>query len=406
LQQFDEYQAQVVQQRAPGDPRMLFQLSQGPAPVQYNIQPNLSALYVGTNYGSRSMYWMDGHLRPGYAANWNTTVEYQVSPNNILKLMYQGSAGVRLVESRNVNVFNTDFGAGNPALQSAALAATQNYLPYPQFGSINYMSNTGHSSYHAGTIQFEKRQSQGLVMNAFYTFAKALDDCDSDSGTCTGVAPITNRNLDKGRAGYDRHHTILVSETYDLPVGKGRHFLNHNRFLDLLFGGYNVSWISTIETGTPLTFSYANNPNNEFPGSIGNQVPNLACSNISMPEFHLGSQIGGNRFNQALENGFLNPSCFTAPAAFTPGNAGRGIVTGSGIIGNLASASKVFSIRERWKLQVRFDYQNPFHNFALGNPSSQIDFKNPQLFGKITSDPTTFDFFGQPLMDLIIKLSW
>ena len=39
LQQFDEYQAQVVQQRAPGDPRPLFQLSQGPSPVQYNICP-------------------------------------------------------------------------------------------------------------------------------------------------------------------------------------------------------------------------------------------------------------------------------------------------------------------------------------------------------------------------------
>ena len=53
------------------------------------------------------------------------------------------------------------------------------------------MSNTGHSSYHAGTIQFQKRYSQGLVLNTFYTFAKALDDCDSDSGACTGVAPMS-----------------------------------------------------------------------------------------------------------------------------------------------------------------------------------------------------------------------
>jgi hypothetical protein len=349
---------------------------------------------------------MDGNLHPGYAMNWNSTLEYQASQNNIVKLMYQGSAGVRLVESWNVNAFPTNFGAGNPSLQTAALAATQNYLPYPQFGAINYMSNTGHSSYHAGTVQFEKRHSQGLVLNAFYTFAKALDDCDSDSGTCTGVAPLTNRNLSKGRAGYDRHHTFLVSETYDLPFGKGRHFLNHSRVLDLLIGGYNVSWITTVETGTPLTFSYTNNPNNEYPSSIANQVPDLVCNHISMQEFHLGDAIGGNRFNQALENGFLSPGCFAAPAAFTPGNAGRGIVTGSGIIGNLASASKTFSINERWKMQLRFDYQNPFHNFSLSNPTTSLDFKNPQLFGKITSDPTTFDFFGQPLMDFILKLSW
>src|SRR4029077_20744107 len=38
--QSDESQALVVQQRARGDPRPLYQISQGPAPVQYNVQPN------------------------------------------------------------------------------------------------------------------------------------------------------------------------------------------------------------------------------------------------------------------------------------------------------------------------------------------------------------------------------
>lgn len=406
FQQFDEYQAQVVQQLAPGDPRPLFQLSQGPATVKYNVLPDSSAAYVGTNYGSRSAYWMDGNLHPGYAMNWNATVQYQVGTNEILKLSYQGSAGIRLVESWNINVFPTSFGAGNPALQTAALAATQNYLPYPQFGSVNYMSNTGHSSYHSGTIQFEKRHSHGMVLNTFYTLSKALDDCDSDSGTCNGVAPIENRNLAKGRAGFDRHHILLVSETYELPFGKSRHFLNHSRFLDYLIGGYNISWITTVETGNPMTFSYSNNPNNEYPSSIGNQVPNLVCSNITMQHFRLGDIIGGNRFDQSAEGAVLNPNCFAAPAAFTPGNAGRGIVTGPGVIGNLASASKTFSFGERWKMQVRFDFQNPFHNYSFANPTTGLDFKNPQLFGKITSDPTTFDYFGQPLMDLTFKLSW
>ena len=116
---------------------------------------------------------MDGNLHPGYVMNWNASVQYQFSTNNLLKLTYQGSAGVHLVESWNINVFPTSFGANNPALQAAAFAAPQNYLPYPQFGTINYMSNTGHSSYHSGTVQFLKRYSQGLVLNSFYTFSKA-----------------------------------------------------------------------------------------------------------------------------------------------------------------------------------------------------------------------------------------
>jgi hypothetical protein len=320
--------------------------------------------------------------------------------------MYQGSAGVHLVESWNVNVFPTDFGANNPALQAAAFAAPQNYLPYPQFGSINYMSNTGHSSWHAGTVQFVKRYSQGVVLNTFYTYSKALDDCDSDSGTCSGVAPISNRNLNKGRAGYDRTHVLVANATYELPIGKGRHFINHNRVLDYLIGGYEIAWVQTFNSGNPFGFSFTGSPFNYYPSSIGNYVPNLTCNDISMPQFGLGSKIGGNRFNQSLENPVLPVSCFAAPAAFTPGNAGRNIVTGPGIMYSQASAKKNFAFKERWNLQLRFDFQNPFHNWGFNNPSNQVDFKNPQLFGKITGDQTTASFAGQPLMNLMLRLSW
>jgi hypothetical protein len=333
-------------------------------------------------------------------------VEFQASRNNLFKVIYQGSAGIDLVESWNINAFPTNFGAGNPALQTAALAATQNYLPYPQFGTINHMGNTGHSTYHAGTVQFQKRYSQGLVVDSFYTVAKAIDDCDSDSGSCTGVAPVSDRNLNKGRAGYDRHQTFITSATYDLPIGKGRHFLNQNRVLDFLIGGYNIAWVQTFVTGNPITFSYTNNSNNEFPTSIGNWVPNLACSGITEKEFGLGNAIGGNRFNQSLENPVLNVNCFAAPAAFTPGNAGRNIVTGPGIIYSQASASKNFKFRERWNLLFRFDMQNPFHNYGFNAPSNQVDFKNPQLFGKITGDQTTASFDGEPLMNFVLRLSW
>jgi hypothetical protein len=406
LQQFDEYQAQVVQQRANTDPQPLFHLSQGPAPVVYNLRSNGTAGFVGTNYSSRNIYWMDGNLKPGYVLNWNTSIEYQVSTNNLLRVLYQGSAGNHLVESWNVNVFPTNFGAGNPALQAAAGGNPQAYLPYTQFGQINYMSNTGHSSYHAGTVQFVKRASQGLVLNSFYTFSKALDDCDNDYGVCSGVAPISNRNLNKGRAGFDRNHVFVTSATYELPVGKGRKFLNRNKFLDWAVGGYELAWVQSFESGNPFGFSFTNSPNNYFTGAVGNYVPNLTCSHITMPEFGLGNLIGGNRFNQALENPVLSASCFSAPAAYTPGNAGRNIVTGPGIMYSQASAKKNFALTERFNLQLRFDFQNPFHNYGFNNPTNQVDFKNPQLFGKITGDQTTASFNGQPLMNLMLRLSW
>ena len=46
---------------------------------------------------------MDGNLHPGYVMNWNATIEYQMTPNNLLKVFYAGSAGVHLVDSWNMN---------------------------------------------------------------------------------------------------------------------------------------------------------------------------------------------------------------------------------------------------------------------------------------------------------------
>ena len=311
-----------------------------------------------------------------------------------------------MIESWNVNVFNTDFGADNPALRNAAFAATQNYLPFTQFGAINYMSNTGHSSCHAGTVQFLRRYAQGLVLNSFYTFSKAIDDCDNDYGTCSGVAPVSDRNLAKGRAGFDRNHVFVTSATYELPIGKGRHWVPKNKMLDWVAGGYELAWIQSFMSGNPIGFSFANSPNNYYSGAIGNRVPNLTCNGISMQQFGLGKLIGGNRFNQALENPVLPVSCFAAPDAFTPGNAGRNIVTGPGLMYSQISAKKNFRLTERFNMELRFDFQNPFHNYGFNAPSNSVDFKNPQLFGKITGYQTTASFTGQPLMNLGLRLSW
>ena len=84
-------------------------------------------------------------------------MEYQVSANNLFKLFYRGRRASIWWKLGTSMPSRPDFGANNPALQAAAFADTQHYLPYPQFGSINQMSNTGHSTFHSGTVQYQKR---------------------------------------------------------------------------------------------------------------------------------------------------------------------------------------------------------------------------------------------------------
>ena len=49
---FEEYLATANIQAPVGDPRPAFRLSQGPPPFQFNINPDGSVPFIGTNYGS------------------------------------------------------------------------------------------------------------------------------------------------------------------------------------------------------------------------------------------------------------------------------------------------------------------------------------------------------------------
>ncbi|MCP5116537.1 MAG: hypothetical protein GY953_37390, partial [bacterium] len=174
-------------------------------------------------------------------------------------LSYQGSAGNGLIERWEHNTFPIDFGANDPALRDAAFAKPQNFRPHTNFGSIRFRSNTGHSTYHGGTLKIEKRMSAGFTFMSFYTFAKSINSQDSDNSG-GGVAPIQNRGLEKARAAWDRNHRFNFTGTYELPFGQGRRWMNSSRALDLVFGGWEVSGIQTIESGSPWNLGFSNSP--------------------------------------------------------------------------------------------------------------------------------------------------
>ncbi len=255
--QFDEYSAVVNDQQAPGDPRPIYQISQIPKAAAFSTRPDGTSPYVGANFGSRTVAWWDPNLRNPYSLNWNLSIQHQLTPTYLLEMMYQGSAGVGLIERWQANTFPIDFGADNPALRAAAFARPQNYRPYPQFGDILFRSNTGHSTFHSGSVKLEKRYSAGMTFTTFYTFSKAIDSQDDDNFG-SGVAPIQNRGLEKGPAGFNRSHMWVGAVTWALPVGKGRRFLSGGGILDKLLGGWEIVYIQSLESGNPLVFGFAN----------------------------------------------------------------------------------------------------------------------------------------------------
>jgi hypothetical protein len=81
--------------------------------------------------------------------NWSAGFQFQVAPRWLATATYQGTAGVGLVRSWNINQIPLSIALGNDrALQDKVFAAQQNYLLYPQFGSVNLLSNFNHNTSH------------------------------------------------------------------------------------------------------------------------------------------------------------------------------------------------------------------------------------------------------------------
>lgn len=400
--QFEEYVAINNQERAPGDPRPIYQISRGPDPIVFNIRQNGSAPFVGANLSGRSADLWDPAMRNPYSMNWHSSIQYELMPDYLLEFSYQGSAGVGLEERWQTNTFPIDAGANNPALRAEIFRVPQNFRPYPHFGSVFMQSNFGHSTFHAATVKLDKRFSKGLMFSTFYTFGKAIDSQDADRDG-SGVAPIQNRGLEKGLAGFNRTHRYVGTMIYELPWGQGKRFLNRGGMWQKLFGGYSIGWVQYLESGNPLTFSFANSPFNYYPAFAGNRRPDL----VTTPRLRDNwSDFGGDRFNQQNINPVIDINHFAYPAAFQIGNAGRNIVRGMRLITSNVTAQKDIKFGERLSLLIRWDYQNAFHTFNFNAPSTAVDFQNPRTFAKVTGDITTTAIGAQPLMHLTVALSW
>ena len=55
-----------------------------------------------------------------------------------------------------------------------------------------------------------------------------------------------------------------------------------------------------------------------------------------------------------------------------------------------------FQITERYRFQLRWDFQNALKTYNFDPPTRTVDFRNPLTFGKV--------FGGQPLMNLALAV--
>jgi hypothetical protein len=122
------------------------------------------------------------------------------------------------------------------------------------------LDNSARSWYDGGTIEVRRRMSQGLRVNASYTFAKAQSD--SYQSNSDNFADYTKRpggnDLSKSVAVFDIRHSFKFDATYDLPIGRGRTFFgNSGRWADAVFGGFTIAPVIRWQSGSPIQIGNA-----------------------------------------------------------------------------------------------------------------------------------------------------
>ncbi len=394
---FEEYLATTNVQAAPGNPDVAFYLSKGPGAVTFPVSADGTSPFVGTNFGGRNASWFDPNMRMPYIMNWNGGLQWEFARNMLVEANYQGSSGVGLLNRWDTNVIPLNVST-DPARLEQIRVASQNFKPYPHFGSVFHYSNYGHSSFHSGTMKVEKRFAQGFSITSFYTFAKAIDEASDDGGA--GGITFYNRRLEKGRSNYDVTHRWVTYGLWELPFGKGRKWMsNPNWFVNGALGGWELNVIQTLENGIPMSFGFTGAPGVFLPGGQrANMAPGKTYDDIKIPwDAH-----GPCRHQTACALPWSDLNAFAYPASFTAGNSGRNIQTGPGMIWHQVSISKTFTFFERLKGSLRYDVNNPLKRYFFNQPNSTVDFRNPQNFGKINGNQGSFSGQGGRLYQQII----
>jgi hypothetical protein len=255
--------------------------------------------------------------------------------------------------------------------------------PFPQYGNFNQEDNsftpdrTGNSTYHAMQMQVNKRFAEGLSFLVSYTVSRNITDADSAG---PGVSGFIGTNSFIGQNSYDRKAEKAVSQLdtpqalvasffYELPLGRGKKFLNQGGFLDRVVGGWSVAGIASYKSGLP-TAVYARCGNTAgavlFGGCNSGGQSGIARVNV-IPGV---AQTNKDHFNPATAP-FFNPNAFSVPADFTFGNEPRSLASARTFGGrneDFTIGKKTRIIGERAVVDFRAEFFNLFNRHIYQAP--------------------------------------
>jgi len=355
-------------------------LNQGYA---YNINPN-NVLLGPSNIDAVDQ---TGKLPTVYEYQFG--VQYALPRGAMLDVAYVGSQARHQQDNRNINynAFGQCYLLQNqdPNLQQTSPTALlgNNCLPanllkpYQGYGTIAIYQAEATSNYNALQVQIQRQATRNLLIGAAYTWSKSLSSAQSGGTNDNSyVRPDQyTREAYYAPSSFDRRQVLAINYVYSTPKMPWG-----NAFSRLITDGWQISGVTTYETGAPFTpgFSVL---------SAGNQ--NITGSNTEGAR--IGVVAGCNPYTGSSDPfNRLNPACFFAPMPGSIGlESGLNFLYAPGVGNWDISVTKNFAIKERAKLQLRLDAFNAFNHANFTGYNATLNFNSyPTTNGIVTGAPT------------------
>jgi hypothetical protein len=325
---------------------------------------------ANTSIAGVGLFANDPYVKNGRIQAWNLALEHSVW-STLFSAAYVGNVSHHLS--------NLEF----PNQARPGPGAITSRRPWPDSGLIYYQNYNGNANYNGLQLKVQRNFTNGFMLLAGYTWSKTIDDT---GGTFVGegsrgfvVQDALNRHADRGLAAQDVRHRLVVSYVYELPVGRGKRFLNRGGAFDAVLGGWQVNGVTTYQTGSPLFITQACNRSNT---DVGDSRPDVV-GNPKLPD----GRSSGDQVNEFFNTSAFVNVCPGENGPFTFGNSGRNNVIGPGVANWDFGMFKEFRLKgESTRLQFRSEFFNLFNHPIFAQPGRTAG--TPQ-FGRIAG--TSFD---------------
>lgn len=138
--------------------------------------PATSPANQALQYGGTGFYdGMNPNFKDPQTAQWNATIERQVTADTAMRVSYVG------MNSYRMNV-TEDYNAIPPSTQPYVPSPyVDPRAPYQNWIQIYYSQNAGFANYQGVTVEATRRMSHGLYFQADYTLAHDISDAQGDA---------------------------------------------------------------------------------------------------------------------------------------------------------------------------------------------------------------------------------